>query len=60
MLDAIVTTQAAGSIEVNCTPCQGQFQRCESVPLDGYRFYYPRKLFKSTLAEPLSMDSLTS
>lgn len=26
---------------VNCTPCQGQFQRCESVPLDGYRFYYP-------------------
>ena len=45
---------------VNCTPCQGQFQRCESVPLDGYRFYYPRKLFKSTLAEPLSMDSLTS
>ena len=45
---------------VNCTPCQGQFQRCESVPLDGYRFYYPRKLFKSTLAESLSMDSLTS
>ena len=45
---------------INCTPCQGQFQRCESVPLDGYRFYYPRKLFKSTLAEPLSMDSLTS
>lgn len=28
-------------IDVNCTPCQGQFQRCESVPLDGYRFYYP-------------------
>lgn len=27
--------------DVNCTPCQGQFQRCESVPLDGYRFYYP-------------------
>ena len=26
---------------LNCTPCQGQFQRCESVPLDGYRFYYP-------------------
>lgn len=46
--------------DLNCTPCQGQFQRCESVPLDGYRFYYPRKLFKSTLAEPLSMDSLTS
>lgn len=27
--------------KVNCTPCQGQFQRCESVPLDGYCFYYP-------------------
>ena len=27
--------------DINCTPCQGQFQRCESVPLDGYRFYYP-------------------
>ena len=27
--------------QLNCTPCQGQFQRCESVPLDGYRFYYP-------------------
>ena len=27
--------------DLNCTLCQGQFQRCESVPLDGYRFYYP-------------------
>ena len=27
--------------DLNCTPCQGQFQRCESVPLDGYCFYYP-------------------
>ena len=29
------------TVQLNCTPCQGQFQRCESVPLDGYRFYYP-------------------
>lgn len=27
--------------DVNCTPCQGQFQRCEPVPLDGHHFSCP-------------------
>jgi len=39
--DPVFQQYVKDNIDINCTPCQGQFQRCESVPLDGYRFYYP-------------------
>lgn len=46
--------------DLNCTLCQGQFQRCEPFDLGTGHFCYPRKSFRSSLTEPLNIDNLTS